>query len=65
MACQDCADHLQVYFHTKSMAINLDRHAALYRCPSCGAWYEVVPETRDAPKAITEAMAKKLFPDAF
>jgi hypothetical protein len=65
MACEDCQDPLPVYFRTSSLAINLDRHSALHRCPWCGAWYEVVPEEREAPKEITEATAKKLFADAF
>jgi hypothetical protein len=60
MACSECTDPWQVYLHTNAIAINIERHSALYRC-RCGRQFEVFPKARTTPQEITEAEAKALF----
>lgn len=43
MACERCSDP-SLYFLVDRLADDERRHAALFRCPACGALFEVVPE---------------------
>lgn len=61
MSCPACVDPLTVYYPTRPLTTNVVRHSALYRCPSCGALYEVFPEEKVIPREITEAEAQALF----
>ncbi len=62
MPCAECADPLNVYFTTKALGINIERHSALYRCPACGTLYEVFPEERVRPREVSQDEARALFP---
>jgi hypothetical protein len=67
MSCESCrADPIAtVYYKGTALGINVSRHSALYRCPACGALYEVFPEEKVNPQEIAESQAQELFPSAF
>jgi len=62
MACASCENPLDLYLHNEPLGINAERHAELYRCPSCSSLYEMFPEVKMVPKEISEAEARRLFP---
>jgi hypothetical protein len=56
---------MEVYFRSKAVAVNFERHSALYRCENCGARYEVFPEEKVRPLEVSERQAREiiLLPD--
>lgn len=61
-ACPACASSWDVYYREQALAINVDRHSALYRCSTCGAYYEVFPEERQPPKRLGPEELAERFP---
>ena len=58
MACSLCQDGYDFYLHHQrratELAKNLDQHALLLRCDSCGAFWNVRPEERGSLEELTE-----------
>lgn len=66
VGCDRCGDDpWVVYFHGDEMAFDAVAHTSLYRCDSCGTWYDVAPEGRQAPEPVSEDEARRRYPDWF
>jgi hypothetical protein len=64
MACDTCANPVDLYVRTEPLGSNAERQSFLLTCPSCGTLYEIFPLERTAPLPISKSMAEKLFPNA-
>jgi hypothetical protein len=64
MGCDFCVNAWPVYSRLTELAKDFERHALLLRCPQCGTLYEIFPEERGVPQAITEDEARQRFPGA-
>lgn len=62
MPCDRCRDVPVPTGRFEKIALNIERHAALYRCKSCGTLYELVAEDKAIPE-LTWAEARRRFPD--
>ena len=63
MACEKCRSFGGVSSNYEHLAINVERHAELYRCKTCGQLLEIVAEAR-TPSFLTVEEAKEHFHDA-
>lgn len=59
--CAVCADPSE-YYRLNRVADDQERHAALFRCPTCDSLYEVFPEIKQPPEQLTVPLARLRFP---
>ena len=52
MACDSCRASLPLLMGFRIVGIDQARHAHLYRCKTCGAYYEQIAEEWVGPKEV-------------
>lgn len=66
--CATCADPEALYLHGTRLADTVahsdERHSTLVRCRDCDQLFDVMPEERSAPTAITERAARAIYSGA-
>ncbi len=64
MACDVCQRFPVPTSKFEELAVSIERHGTLYRCRSCGTYFELIAEERSIRSTPLEE-PKKHYPNAF
>lgn len=63
MGCNSWRAALPILKGFQVVGIDLVRHAQLYRCTECGAYYEQVAEEWTGPKEVNVDHVRRYYPE--